>query len=154
MLVKKAVIGDKTFKKLNFYLNETYKFKEGKGLDSVLSEILNDRDLNLFLLSSLPKNKGLILVKTGYFNDYIMNVKYGLAIDLEVPRRAKLFVFEENNFSGTKFTMNKYDSFPDFKEDKSNFKGRPSPEEFAEKVNALFLVKSKELSNYLVDLSD
>jgi len=146
---EKEVIYEPVRKKIENFLNETFKSKDGKSLDSAFSNILNDRDLNLFLMSNLPENEGILIGKTSYYSDTAVNLLYGLTVDFdEIPRRSKLFVLKEINYSGRKISCRNYSSFPDIYNKEYHFKGWLSKEDFVKEVNsALFSPK-----DYIINL--
>jgi hypothetical protein len=150
MLVKQSALGDRTLKNLEKSLKDYYSFKEGEGLNSVLREVLNNQTLNLYLLSFLPMNKGILLGRTNYFDDIKVHVDYGLTINFnEEPRKTGLFVREGTSGNIKLNLITRH--FPSY-EHKSPFQGWPSPKEFLEMVNAVFSSKDKDIEDYLVNL--
>ncbi len=124
----------------------------GKGmtLNNLINKIMGDKNLNLWLLNFLPKESGIMLGKTSYYNDIDVGVFYGLTIDFDTtPRVTKLFTGESVHRSELKSVIIS-SSFPDYST-KYNFSGWPSPEEFLEKFNNVF--SSKDISGYLKDLN-
>ena len=152
MLVKESALKDSTLNNLEKSLKANYSFKNGENLDSVLKEVLNNRTLNLYLLSFLPADKGIRIGKTGYWDDIRVHVYYGLTLDFnEIPRKTGLFISEQTSADDVKLKAIT-NHFPTYYEQyKSPFDGWPSPQEFLERVNNILSDEDK-IKDYLVDL--
>ncbi|MBU3912793.1 MAG: hypothetical protein KKB21_04515 [Nanoarchaeota archaeon] len=135
MLVKVPVISNKTRRVLQAQLSKDFPEVEDKGdLDSVVSEVLGDRDIFMFLAGHLPEGKGLKLGMSNYWDDTNVYVHYGLALDLEVHRKTKLFTsasFNPYGLEPKEFGL--YSQFPSW--GVYRLAEWPSSEEFAERVN-------------------
>ena len=122
-------------------LDKYFEFnKHGEDLNSVIKEILNDRDLFTYLVINLPENHGLYLGSVGYYDDIQARVDYGLTICSEIPRKINLFAidtiypFNSRNLSGNEVTL--WNLFPDHLIPYERYKRNiPSVEEFVKQVN-------------------
>ena len=95
MLVQQSVIGDKARKVLEGDLSQYFeKVKDGEDLNSVVEEVLNDRDLFDFLMVNLKKGTGLKLGYVEGFDDIAFYMHYGLTVNLDIPRKIEIFGFE------------------------------------------------------------
>ena len=156
MLESVNVINEKIIKKLEKDLVGYYKFKEGNDLNSVVSEILNNRTLNLYLLSFLPKDNGILLGNTSYFDDIRVDIHYGLTVNFaDSPRKTELFIVHSvDDFFKQKREGFKIEDlgfcFPDYSRTHEYFEGWPSSIEFIEDFNRIFL--SDNLKDYLIPL--
>ena len=122
------------------------KPKEGESLNSVVSRILGNKNLNLWMLSYLPKDSGIYLGESQYFDDIIVKVPYGLTVDFSnIPRTVKLFIGESVMLPDITFKMVN-SVFPDYS-DRYHFRGWPSADEFLTEVNNVF--SDKEIGKYL-----
>lgn len=135
---------------LNYHLGKSmkkfYKFREwGEDLSSVVSRILANKNLNLWMFSHLPKDSGIYLGESQYFDDVVVKVPYGLTINFERrPRKTELFI-GESILSGIVLKV-VTPVFPDYSK-KDNFVGWPSADEFLRKVNNVF--SDKDIEKYL-----
>ncbi|MFA5953109.1 MAG: hypothetical protein WC812_00795 [Candidatus Pacearchaeota archaeon] len=158
MLKTKIVpaIDEKTRKYLNSYLDQNFKVMHSDNPEVIVSEILNDKDLNLFLFSYLPKDNGVYLGRTEYFDQPVrVYVHYGLTVNFEDDfiRRAKLFLKQSFEESPAFMKENPKDFFfrkplltSSFPEEErylravayENFQGWPTLDKFLEEVNLAF----------------
>lgn len=147
MLVTNPAIGTEARKLMQSRLEEHFKFSEGDDLASVVSEVLNDRELFIFLAAYLPHEKGIGLGTMSYWDDTTVNVVYGLTIDFDkVPRKTGIFCYESlPGILQMKKIVRILNGFPDYSQkDAVN----PSPKEFADCVNMVL----KEPERYVLDL--
>ena len=136
-----------TLFKIEDELNDYYEFKEGNDLNSIVSKVLNNMDLNLYLLSFLPKNKGIKLGKISHIENPNKDIYYGLTINFNnTPRSAKLFLAE--GFNSRLNLKEITGEFPVYAHEYP-FKKWPSSDQFLEEVNYIF---SKE--NFQDDMID
>lgn len=116
------------------YSARHFTVKKGKGLRTIIFNVLNDKDIFAFLATFLPKGRGLELGELCLANpnEADTRVFYGLTLDLDnIPRKTKLYFYEDitslaknNNF---RITSN----FPRY----ANINHCPTPKEFLEDVN-------------------
>lgn len=138
MLVKTDILSTETRRFLEKEFKKHFKHEEGKYLDSIVSEVLNDRDIFMFLATFLQERHGLRLGNMNYFDDIGVEIHYGLALNFNIPRRTVLFTFEE--FGGIIEEHLSVGGFriPDYKE-RYLFSGRPTTEQFIEQVNTVLI---------------
>ena len=147
MLVKVPVLEENTRKLINSHLDRLFKHSEGTDLDSVVSEVLADRDIFAFLAAFLPKNHGLILGAMSFYDDITVYIDYGLTIDFDnLPRKTTLFSYKRFGGESQEDLSLGFSRIPDY-ENRYHFSGRPSPEEFAREVNNVL----KDSKQYLVE---
>ncbi len=95
MLVKKSVIDEGIRESINAKINNQFIYKEGSDLDSVIGEVLHDRDLFTYLALNFKHNQGLEIGCNSYFDDITVEEHYGLILDFNnIPRELKLYSFE------------------------------------------------------------
>lgn len=131
MFVKKDALEEETRDYLVDRLDKSFTYKEGNDLNSIINEVLNDRDIFTFLAIFSERGSGLRLGHISYFDDAILYTHYGLVLDFDkIPRRTKLFSFES------------FDELGFGKQDNLMFgfgiggRGdRPSPDYFLRQVN-------------------
>jgi len=150
MLVKQEVIGSEARKYLQEQLESQFpELEHGEGLDSVVSEVLNDKDLFIFLAQNLPEGKGLRLGSGSFWDDTTVYVHYGLTIDFKnTPRKTKLYAFNSFQLHGfNPYDFGLYSSFPrhHFRDDIISF---PTSESFVADVNQVL----KNPKPFLIDL--
>ncbi|MBT4166465.1 hypothetical protein HOE04_05485 [archaeon] len=144
MWTKQSVIGGEARNVLEGHIDNYFgSVKDGEDLDSVVAEVLKDRDLFDFLMINLEEGKGL---RVGYiydFDDIAFYRHYGLTLDLNVPRKIKMFGFESLDpgvfaYEKTlKKTLRVRSCFPytNISSVESSEKLRPSVEDFCNNLN-------------------
>ena len=141
MLIQVPAINDESRKIMRGHIEKEFKFKQGRELDDVVSEVLNDKDLFMFLAMFLPTNKGIQLGSTSYWDDIHVDVFYGLTLNFnQTTRKTHLFFYDSVSSVSEMEQMNLTTSFS-FPYDKSSryisdFRGWPTGEEFANEVNS------------------
>jgi len=150
MLIKVPAITQETRKGLLDKLDKHFKPEEGKDLQNVVSEILNDKDVFTFLATVLDQSHGIIVGKTGFYDDIQVDVVYGLTLDFTVPRNTTLFTYE--NYGGIRQSRLRLMScFPGYSQYGADFDGQPSPEHFAAQVNAVLKDPDKHVVKLVGD---
>lgn len=100
MLTKTPVINQDTRNSLKKRLEDHFQYEEGTDLDSAVKEILNDKDVFLFLATYFNKNQGLYLGAMSYFDDATVNVHFGLILDWKPyklkTQKLKIFSFHDS----------------------------------------------------------
>lgn len=135
MLVKRPVIKPETRANMGKYLDSIFSYKEGADLDSVVSEILNDRDVFLYLSTTLDPGFGLELGKMDFFDDIVIDVPYGLTLnDVHSLPALILFSYKEIIGSGAN-ELAFHNLFPTGNNILGLYHNIPTPEEFAAQVN-------------------
>src|SRR3989338_2438698 len=113
------------------------KPRKGSNLQSVINEVLNDKDIFAFMAAFSERGQGLLMGNMTFWDDIRVIVSYGLVLDVDyVPRKLKLFTYETFGYTPASISEQKHfrlsSSFPDYdKQFSSDFCGFPSPEEFA-----------------------
>jgi len=96
MLVKKLAIDDKTRKNLKKCVKSFFKTtKKGTELNKVISEILADKDLFLYMATHSIKDSGIILGRMDYFDDINVEISYGITYNFEDPS-LNIFTFQSH----------------------------------------------------------
>ena len=152
MLVKTEAITHETRTHIRSALDRIFTHKEEGDLDSVVSEVLNDRDVFLYLMTHLKKFQGVELGRMSYWDDARVEVPYGLTINyVGEPPRTVLFAYTLVNGRHAE-ELRFYDIMP-----KHLVEGRgedvcgiPKPENFAGVVNVVLQNIEKES---IIDLS-
>ena len=94
MLIETLAINDKTRKKLIKSVKPFFKTaKQGTELNNVISEILTDKDLFLYMATHSIKDSGIILGRMEYFDDIRVGVPYGITYNFENPS-LNIFTFK------------------------------------------------------------
>jgi len=144
MIVRVPAITNETRESLNARLDSMFKVEEEEGIQGVVSEVLNDKDLFAYLAANLPRNYGLRLDKISYWDDTRVEIRYGLAIDFSsTPKRTSLYTFDffpDSSFPRLKNL--KFIRSPPNVDYKLGPSGNPIPQRFADDVN--FVLKAPE----------
>ncbi len=170
MLVKTSAITDETREHMNTVLEEVFAHKEGEGIQSVVSEVLNDKDvflylltylktnqvvsevLNdkdvfLYLLTYLKTNQGVELGRMSYWDDIRVEVPYGIAVD-QRSYHPKLTIFEYSSVMGSADELGFYPFLPR-RHGTFAYEDFPTPKNFSDAVNLVL----KNPKGSLVDLN-
>jgi len=113
-----------------------FKVKRGDNLQTVVSKVLNDKDI-LNFLAPFPTGRGLELGEMSFFDDIKVNVPYGLTLDNDAQRKVQLYSYEQATRSMHTHNLKIASCFPSYLESKyySDFDGYPTPEAFVKNVN-------------------
>ena len=93
MLLEKLAINDKTRENIVQLTNRFFESKQGTELNDVISEVLSDKDLFLYMATNSIKDSGIILGRMEYFDDISVQVPYGITYNFENPS-LNIFTFE------------------------------------------------------------
>ncbi len=133
MLVRVPAITEETRGHMKRVLDSVFSHKEGEDLDSVVSEVLNDKDVFVYLSTILGRRSGVLLGSMECWDDVKVRIPYGLAIDFNKnPPKTALFAYRE--LSSGVDGLELYQTMPIFRLAK-DAKGVPTPREFADSVN-------------------
>ena len=165
MLTRTSAIDRETKSVINKRLEEYFKYEQGEDLDSVIKEVLNDKDVFLFFATCLKKNQGLSLGFMNYWDDTDVRVPYGLLLSGDPPK-LRIYSYEtlrrplmdfHPNMEGK---ISKKDMFSLFYLadclsnkrgfDGPSYEGYPSSEDFVRSVNIVL----KEPGKYIVEFID
>ena len=140
MKISVPVIGSDARAYLNSQLDKNFQKPNGEDLDSVVLEVLKDRDVFTFLAHYSLRGQGLRLGQFSFFDDIRVIVDYGLVLDVDhVPRQTKLFTYETVN----DIEQNNLELGLGFGDYKKKFSGDvrefPTPQRFVEEVNRTLL---------------
>ena len=147
MLVKTSAITDETREHMNTVLEEVFAHKEGEGIQSVVSEVLNDKDVFLYLLTYLKTNQGVELGRMSYWDDIRVEVPYGIAVD-QRSYHPKLTIFEYSSVMGSADELGFYPFLPR-RHGTFAYEDFPTPKNFSDAVNLVL----KNPKGSLVDLN-
>ena len=79
MLIKVPAVKEETKKKLIKSLDSVFKnSRERAGLQAVVQEVLNDRNIFMWLVAFARYGQGIVLGKMSYWNEGLVVVPYGL----------------------------------------------------------------------------
>lgn len=154
MQIIKPAISDQTRASLMKEVGKIFvKTQEGVGLDAVVSEVLSDKDLFIFLAAFLPTSCGLKLGELHYYSQSSARItlKYGVTVDFEtVPRKTKLFA-QDAYRDGFPVSEKAYffDRFLELQGSNNFFDFVPSGEQFAETLNYIL----RNPSPYVMELN-
>ena len=156
MLVKQLAINDKTRENLRKLVKPFFEVKQGTELNNVISEILSDKDLFLYM-ATCSKDSGIILGRMNYFDDIKVEVPYGIMYDFENPS-LNLFTFESfgqpkkpiKTLRSLKVLPVKKSMGIDTAEHYSNY---PTVESFVNSLNTILQRKVKDQKGFWVDFN-
>jgi len=146
--MEKQIIPIKIINRFENDLSKNFKFSKKENSNSIISGILNNKALNLWMFSYLPFRSGIKLGETSYFDDVHVNVLYGLSVNFNSDLR-KVGIFIGESVLSKKIKLKNLSSFFPNYSDKYNFKGWPSPERFLDQFEYVF--SEKDISKYLVE---
>jgi len=142
MKIDVPAITDKTKRKMSSVLEEHFQYHEEDSLQGVVSEVLNDKDLFIYLATLLADGCGLYLSTMSLpRREGDINMHYGLTLKLDGgPRKTALFFYEEQN--GKKYEIRKTHGFQEYPLSQSMPTSEshliiPSSLEFSEQVNRI-----------------
>lgn len=130
MLVKKSLIEEDTLRYFQENFDKSFQYKEGGDLQSVIDEVLHDRNIFTFFALYFEPRQGLELGSTNYWDDITVEEHYGLILDFNTPRRLKLFNYNAVRPSFSKRNIEVYLGYG-----VHNTEGRLTPETFIQQVN-------------------
>ncbi len=160
MLAEKLVINNNTRKSLRKSVNSFFKKpKQRTGLNKVISEILLDEDLFLYMATYSIKDSGIILGKMNYFDDIKMEVPYGITYNFENPS-LNIFTFESCPFNPGKEpikTLKLSKVLPSEKamgvDTKESYSNYPTTESFVNSLNTILQKPIKNQKGFWVDFN-
>ncbi len=134
MKVSVPILDDKTREVINKHLDSAFPIIEGDDLDSTVKEVLNNRDIHLYLSTLLPDRYGLELGRASWWDDANLETFYGLTFTQKHPRRLALYSYEQLGIGGPRNLGLATEAFPHIKGG-DEVRGIPSPEGFVKEVN-------------------
>jgi hypothetical protein len=160
MFQEKSAISDKTRGNLVKLVSPLFKFEKGNELNQVISEVLSDKDLFLYMATHSIKNSGIILGRMSYFDDISVEVPYGITYDFKNPS-LNIFTFDFCAFREAKKpieTLNLYKSLPSKRSmginTEENYSNYPTVNSFLTSLNDILQKEIKEQTPFWVDFNE
>ena len=161
MLLEKSAINDKTREKIRNSIDNFFvKPKQGKGLDAVISEVLSDKDLFLYMATHSIPYSGIILGQMNYFDDIAVQVPYGITYDFKHPS-LNIFTFDFYAFGSAEKpieTLELYKSLPSKRSmgvnTEENYSDYPTIDSFLTSLNNILQKDTKEQTPFWVDFKE
>jgi hypothetical protein len=160
MLVENLSIQEKTKNNLREINNKFFRVKQGADLDSVISEVLADKDLFVYMATHSIPHSGVILGRMNYFDDINVEVPYGISYDFNNPS-LNIFTFEFTPASvkdeipaktlqlGKMLSKRKGMGLGTYE----IYNNYPSPEEFLKSLNNIFQKDIEKQKPFWVDFN-
>ena len=160
MLVEKLAINDKTRGKIRKFVdNFLGEPKQGTRLSDVISEILSDKDLFLYMAIHSIKDSGIILGRMSYFNDISVQVPYGITYDFK-NTSLNIFTFDFCAFGSEKKpmeTLKLYKHLPSKRSmgvnTEENYSDYPTVDSFLNSLNRILQKEIEDQKPYWVDFN-
>lgn len=160
MPVEKLAINDKTREKIKSFTDKFFeKPKQGTGLDGIISKILSDKDLFLYMATHSIENSGIILGRMNYFDDINVEVPYGITYDFKNPS-LNIFTFDFCAFGSAEKpveTLKLYKYLPSKRlmgvNTEENYSDYPTIDSFLDSLNRILQKEIKEQTPFWVDFN-
>ncbi len=95
MLVKESAITKETREFLKKDIDKHFEYKEGSDLQSIIKEVLKNKDIFTSFALYFKPRRGLELGRTSFWDDIMVYGHYGLILDFDhIPRELKIFNYE------------------------------------------------------------
>lgn len=159
MFSEKSAISDKTRGNLIKLIEPHFKFEQGNKLDNVISEVLHDKDLFLYMATHSIEDSGIILGRMDYFDDISVDVPYGITYDFKNPQ-LNIFTFDFCAFGSAKKPIDSlqlWKSLPSKKpmgmHTEEHYSNYPTVDSFLNSLNNILQKEVKKQTPFWVDFN-
>jgi len=160
MLIEKPAINEITRNNIKNLIKPYFGRPKQEGLQGVISEILYDKDLFVYMATHSIKDSGIILGRMEYFDDISIVVPYGIAYNFNNPS-LNIFTFESCKLLGDAEkpikTLRLSEVLPSKKSmgigTEEHYSNYPNVDEFTNSLNRILQMGIKEQKPFWVDFN-
>jgi hypothetical protein len=159
MFSERRALNPKTRENLVELTASHFKFEQGNKLNNVISEVLSDKDLFLYMALKSITDSGIILGRMSYFDDIAVQVPYGITYDFKNPQ-LNIFTFDfcaHGSAEKPIETLRLYKNLPSKKSmgvnTEETYSDYPTVDSFIDSLNRILQKDIKEQKPYWVDFN-